>query len=192
MSARVDGKPPQGSRKVAGRIPLPYHRWVSEQHHVSNGPCEVCGAHVLELRRGRCWGCYARWVETRPVGAGARCVTCGEQRRRVLKSVELFGSWKPMCFNCAGQVLALEPMPATIAELKIAVSRERRRNDRRIGKADSRVFRYERRVGERRSERDVAAIDDDMIIEVTVDADAGAFDFEELTQIRERIELKAS
>ena len=191
MSARVDGKLPQGSRKVAARIPLPYDRWVTDPS------CEMCGAHVHELRRGRCWGCYARWVDARPVGVGARCVTCGEQRRRVLRSVELFGNWKPMCFNCHGQVMALEPMPTTITGLKLAVSRERRRNDRRIGKADTRVFRYERRVGERRTvERDVALIDDDMIIEVTVDNDDNAgTDFDDLTQIRERITpeaLKAS
>ena len=150
----------------------------------------MCGAHVHELRRGRCWGCYARWVDARPVGIGARCVTCGEQRRRVLRSVELFGNWKPMCFNCHGQVMALEPMPTTISGLKLAISRERRREDRRIGKADTRVFRYERRVGERRlQERDIALIDDDMIIEVIVDNDGTEFD--DLTQIRERIEPEA-
>ena len=58
-------------------------------------------------------------------------------------------------------------MPMTIAGLKEAVSRERRKVDRRIGKIDSRVFRYERRVGERRSGRDFPMIDDEMIIEVT-------------------------
>ena len=29
-------------------------------------PCGVCGAAVSELRRGRCWGCYTRWAESRP------------------------------------------------------------------------------------------------------------------------------
>ena len=75
--------------------------------------CEVCSAQVSELRRGRCWGCYARWVDDRPVGMGAKCTTCNEKRRRFLKSVELFGAWKPMCFNCAGQLLDLDPMPPT-------------------------------------------------------------------------------
>lgn len=133
--------------------------------------CEVCNASVGELRRGRCWGCYSRWVEQRPVGVGARCVTCGEKRRRVLKQVELYGSWKPMCFNCAGQLLHLEPLPPTIAELKKVVSRERRELDRRVGKADTRVFVYERRVGDRRMGREGAPpeIDDDMIIEITID-----------------------
>ena len=112
-------------------------------------------------------------------------MTCPEKRTKVLRTVELYGSWKPMCFNCAGQLLTLNPMPATIAELRIAVSRERRRKDRRIGKADSRVFRYERRVGERRDERDVAPIEDDMIIEVSMEADPMAF--EDLTTIRELV-----
>jgi hypothetical protein len=154
--------------------------------------CEVCSAKVSELRRGRCWGCYSRWVDARPVGANAKCVTCTEKRRKVLRAVELFGSWKPMCFNCSGQLLAMNPMPATIAELRAAVSRERRNNDRRFGKADSRVFRYERRVGERRSERDDGSpIDDEMIIEVSLDAELimepEPVGFEDLTSIRELV-----
>ena len=151
--------------------------------------CEICNAKVHELRRGRCWGCYSRWVDERPVGLGARCITCSEKRRRVLRTVELFGGWKPMCFNCAGQVLTLMPMPATIKALKEAVSRERRRTDRRFGKADTRVFRYERRVGERRTSRDeFPPIEDDMIIEVTVEPAAfDAVDFDDITAIRELI-----
>lgn len=148
--------------------------------------CDVCNASVHELRRGRCWGCYARWVDARPVPLGSRCVTCSEKRRRVLKTVELLGDWKPMCFNCSGQILHLDPMPQSIAEMRDIISRERRRNDRRLGKPDTRVFRYERRVGERRSGRDdYPSVDDDMIIEVTVDA-AGD-DFDDLTQIRELV-----
>jgi len=121
---------------------------------------------------------------------GAKCVTCPEKRRRVLRAVELFGSWKPMCFNCAGQLLALNPMPTTIAELKIVISRERRRTDRRWGKGDSRVFRYERRVGQRRTSRDeFPPVDDDMIITVEPElaADDG-MEFEDLTSIRELVQ----
>jgi hypothetical protein len=120
---------------------------------------------------------------------GARCLTCSEKRRRFLKSVELFGGWMPMCFNCSGQLLHLDPLPPTIAELKEAVSRERRRTDRRFGKPDGRVFRYERRVGERRAPRaeDYAIIEDDMIIEVLVGAPEDGFDvdFEDQTRIRD-------
>jgi hypothetical protein len=96
-----------------------------------------------------------------------------------------------MCFNCAGQLLALDPLPATLDELRRAVSRERRAKDRRIGKPDTRVFQYERRVGERRSARDeYPHIDDEMIIEVIVEAapaDGDAVDFDDITQIRELV-----
>jgi hypothetical protein len=125
-------------------------------------------------------------------------VTCDEKRRRFLKMVELFGAWRPICFNCDGQIAQLDPVPLSLEAIKIAVSRERRRRDRRIGKSDTRVFRYERRVGERRTGRDgCPSIDDDMIIEVTIDESASDdADFEELTQIRELVrelrELSAS
>ena len=149
--------------------------------------CEICRAKVSELRRGRCWGCYARWVDARPVGMGACCLTCNEKRRRFLKTVEVHGSWKPMCFNCAGQLLSLDSIPQTIAALREAVSRERRRKDRRFGKPDSRVFRYERRVGERRAGReDYPVIEDEMIIEVIFEPEAEDFE-EDLTQIRELV-----
>lgn len=164
--------------------------------------CEVCGANVSELRRGRCWGCYNRWVDARPVGLGARCVTCGERRRRVLRSVELLGSWHPVCFNCHGQIHALATVPATLAELKVVLERERRNRERRIGKPDTRVFRYERRVGQRRSDPSTSLrangdddgglpIDDDMIIEITFDEDPAdhAEVFEDLTMIREMVTL---
>lgn len=153
--------------------------------------CDVCKAPVSELRRGRCWGCYARWVDARPVGMGAKCVTCPEKRRRVLRAVELYGSWKPMCFNCAGQLLALSPMPPTIADLRLIISRERRRTDRRWGKGDTRVFRYERRVGQRRTSRDeFPPVDDDMIITVepVLVGEEEGMEFEDLTSIRELVQ----
>ncbi len=119
---------------------------------------------------------------------GAKCVTCPEKRRKVLRAVELFGSWKPMCFNCSGQLLAMTPMPTSIAELRLAVSRERRAKDRRFGKPDSRVFRYERRVGQRRHTREITAvIEDDMIIEVFVEDESPGLEFEGLTTIREMV-----
>jgi hypothetical protein len=91
-----------------------------------------------------------------------------------------------MCFNCSGQVLALSPMPRDLAELKLVLDRDRRGPDRRIGKADGRVFRYERRVGERRTSRDdVAVIDDDMIIEISVDLSPNDVEFEDMTRIHE-------
>jgi hypothetical protein len=48
------------------------------------------------------------------------------------------------------------------------------------------VFRYERRVGERRTLReDCPLVDDDMIIEVRIDPDE--VDFEDMTRIRELV-----
>jgi hypothetical protein len=124
------------------------------------------------------------------VGVGARCVTCTEKRRRLLKSVELYGGWHPMCFNCAGQVLHLLPLPETMAALREVVSRERRALDRRVGKTDKRVFQYERRIGDRRETnqlaRDYPQVEDDMIIEVTIEASADV-EFDDLTQIRELV-----
>jgi hypothetical protein len=154
--------------------------------------CEVCNAKVGELRRGRCWGCYVRWVESRPVGVGARCVVCGDRRRKVLQLVELLGTWHPTCYNCAGQLPHFDPMPATLEALREALSRERRRTDRRVGKPDTRVFSYERRVGERRTAAEgYDRIDDDMIVEVVVDLPppgaADGHDVEDVTRIRELI-----
>lgn len=89
-----------------------------------------------------------------------------------------------MCFSCSGQALALSPMPPGVAELKEALSRERRGVDRRLGKPDTRVFRYERRVGDRRSTRDeIAPIDDDMIIEISIDVSEYEADFDDMTRI---------
>jgi hypothetical protein len=114
-------------------------------------PCNVCGAAVSELRRGRCWGCYTRWVESRPVGRGASCAVCHEKRRNMLKLVELKGRSLPFCHGCAAQVLRLVDVPETIDELRLVLRRERRDGDRREGEAvDQRIFPRERRVGERR------------------------------------------
>jgi hypothetical protein len=154
-------------------------------------PCDVCGARVHELRRGRCWSCYARWVDTRPVGMGARCLACGDRRRRVLKLVEIQGAWRPMCFNCTGQVMQLDRVPRDLDALRAAVSRERRRADRRVGAPDTRVYQFERRVGDRRTEAaELIAIEEDMIIEVSIEAAPPGDDcFEELTRIRPLIEM---
>lgn len=100
-----------------------------------------------------------------------------------------------MCFNCAGQVLQLAPMPPTLVALRDAVSRERRRADRRAGKPDSRVFRYERRVGDRRlAGQGYDRIDDDMIVEISIEAAElrrdGDLGGEDVTRIRDLVELR--
>jgi hypothetical protein len=113
-------------------------------------PCGVCGAAVTELRRGRCWGCYSRWTESRPVGRGAACTVCQEKRRAHLKLVELKGRSLPFCHTCAAQVMRLPEVPDTLEELRYELRRDRRDADRRDGKLDQRIFPRERRVGERR------------------------------------------
>ena len=130
-------------------------------------PCGVCGAAVSELRRGRCWGCYTRWAEARPVGRGAACVACGEKRRAQLKLVELQGRSLPFCHGCAAQVMRLPELPATIDALRQALRRDRRDADRRGGKADQRIFPRERRVGERRGTARESFADTDPRIHLT-------------------------
>jgi hypothetical protein len=114
-------------------------------------PCGVCGANVTELRRGRCWGCYTRWQESRPVGRGASCEVCGERRRTELRLVELHGRTRPLCHSCVGQLGRLDTVPRTLAALRQILRRERREADRRHDAPDRRIFPRERRVGERRS-----------------------------------------
>src|SRR4051812_23730360 len=117
-------------------------------------PCGVCGAGVTELRRGRCWGCYMRWAESRPVGRGAACTVCGEKRRAQLKLVELKGRSLPFCHGCAAQVMRLPEVPVTVEELRQALRRDRRDDDRRgAGKVDQRIFPRERRGGGRGGRR---------------------------------------
>ena len=64
-------------------------------------------------------------------------------------------------------------MPTTVADLRVALTRERRATDRRVGKSDTRVFQYERRVGQRRELRDGewVSIDDEMIVEMSIEGD---------------------
>ena len=51
------------------------------------------------------------------------------------------------------------------------------------------MFVYERRVGERRSGRDqdLPPVDDDMIIEVSIDIEDEGESFEDITAIREMV-----
>jgi hypothetical protein len=113
-------------------------------------PCNVCGAHVSELRRGRCWGCYSRWVEARPVGRGAACLICFEKRRAQLKIMELHTRSVPICHGCGARILRLDQIPNTIEGVRQALKRDRREGDRRDDGLDRRIFPRERRVGERR------------------------------------------
>ena len=114
-------------------------------------PCGICGAQVTELRRGRCWGCYTRWADSRPVGKGAACVICNERRRAELRLCELHHKSHPLCHSCAGQIARMETVPKSMNALRTRLERERRARERRSEGDDRRIFPRERRVGERRA-----------------------------------------
>ena len=163
-------------------------------------PCGVCGAQVSELRRGRCWGCYTRWGESRPVGKGAACVICHERRRSELRLVELQTKTHPLCHSCAGRIARLDNVPRTINAIRVLLDRERRARDRRGEEAvDHRIFPRERRVGERRappratgtSDTDphIRLADFDEIVIELVEADIESV---EQTMVRERQPAEAA
>jgi len=133
--------------------------------------CGTCGAQVIELRRGRCWGCYTRWVESRPVGRGASCTVCFEKRRDQLKLVELHGRTMPLCHGCGARIARMDDIPESIEALRGALRRDRRLADKRTGKLDHRIFPRERRVGERRTPPRTAFSDTDPGRENTMLAD---------------------
>lgn len=113
-------------------------------------PCGSCGAKVTELRRGRCWACYQKWAEMRPVPKGATCVVCDERRRSNLRLVEVHHRSVTLCHICSARTLKLPKVPSSLDGLRRALERERRRADRRGDGWERRIFPRERRVGDRR------------------------------------------
>jgi hypothetical protein len=152
--------------------------------------CTVCRAEVTELRRGRCWGCYTRWAESRPVGRGSSCAVCSEKRREELKLVELAGRSLPFCHGCAARLARLDDIPGSIEGMRRALRRDRRDGDRRMHKLDHRIFPRERRVGERRAPPRGAHADTDPQIrvddfdEMIVELDASDVEEIEQTMVR--------
>lgn len=112
--------------------------------------CEMCGARVATLRRGRCWVCYIRWAESRPVGQGASCVVCNDRRRENLRMVEFHRTWLAMCHNCGTNAYRLSPLPRTIEGLRQRLSRDRRWQQRRDDAEETRARPKERRNLDRR------------------------------------------
>jgi hypothetical protein len=113
-------------------------------------PCGSCGAKVTELRRGRCWGCYSKWAEMRPVPRGASCAVCDERRRDNLRLIEVHGRSLTVCHICAARTLKLAKVPSSIEGLRRLLIRDRRAQDRRGDGHERRIFPRERRVGDRR------------------------------------------
>src|SRR3954454_13021730 len=91
--------------------------------------CTVCGVHVSELRRGRCWSCYTQWAEMRPVGRGACCSVCNERRRDHLRLVELHNRSIPLCHVCAARTVRLPEIPRSLEVLRNLLRRDRRAED---------------------------------------------------------------
>jgi len=123
-------------------------------------PCGTCGAKVTELRRGRCWGCYAKWAEARPVPRGATCIVCDERRRDHLRLTELHSRSVTMCHICATRTMKLSKVPSSIDGLRRLLTRDRRYQDRRGDGLERRIFPRERRVGDRRGPARAGAADD--------------------------------
>jgi hypothetical protein len=71
-----------------------------------------------------------------------------------------------MCHNCAGCAARLNPLPQTLAGIRHALRRDRRDTERRHGAPDRRVYRHDRRNGDRRADRAGDVIDDGMIVEI--------------------------
>ena len=105
---------------------------------------------VTELRRGRCWACYSKWAEMRPVPRGATCAVCDERRRDNLRLVELHSRSLTLCHICAARTLKLAKVPNSIDSLRRQLQRDRRQQDRRGNGLERRIFPRERRVGDRR------------------------------------------
>ena len=165
---------------------------MSVQFEQATQPCNMCGAEVIELRRGRCWGCYTRWAESRAVGRGATCTICQEKRRDQLKLIEIHGRTLPFCHACAARTARIDPVPTTLEGIRQALRRERRQADRRTGAADHRIFPRERRVGERREKVRDSFDDTDPNIcladfdEVIIELDDADLELVEQTEVRER------
>ena len=166
---------------------------MSVEVEITTVSCGVCGARESELRRGRCWGCYAQWVEQRPVGRGASCAICQERRRDHLRLVELHNKSVPLCHVCAARTLKMGDVPASLEALRAQLRRDRRADDRRADSLDRRIFPRERRVGERRgiprlfhradTDPTIALPDlDDLVIEI----DDGDIEEIESTQVKQR------
>lgn len=156
-------------------------------------PCGSCGAQVTELRRGRCWGCYTKWAEMRPVPRGAACAVCEDRRRDHLRMSELHRRSVVLCHICAARTLKLSKVPNSIDGLRRILLRDRRANDRRGEGLERRIFPRERRVGDRRGPERASTTSDtspgfvmpdfeDIVIEIQ-DAD---IEVVEQTLVRER------
>jgi hypothetical protein len=75
-----------------------------------------------------------------------------------------------MCYNCSHRAFRLSPVPRSLEGLREVLCRDRRWQKRRQGSRDRRIYRLERRVGERRVPSKDHSADwvnaDDLIVEM--------------------------
>jgi len=77
--------------------------------------CGTCGAQVIELRRGRCWGCYTALGRVAPRGRGATCTVCFEKRRDQLKLARIARPHGArLCHGCSAHVTRMDEIPESI------------------------------------------------------------------------------
>jgi hypothetical protein len=158
--------------------------------------CSTCNAKVGELRRGRCWTCYTRWAEQRPVGLGACCAVCDERRRDNLRLMEVQGRTLPLCHLCAARVGKLDLVPHSIEGLRAALRRDRRQLERRED-GDDEVVGTDRRAVQRRmslaSSAGIGGLDEDASVwvlgEVDLELDVEDNDIVEATVVAELAKL---
>ena len=155
--------------------------------------CSTCNAVVHELRRGRCWTCYTRWAEQRPVGLGACCAVCDERRRDNLRLLEVQGRWLPLCHLCAARVSKLDLVPHSVEGLRAALRRDRRQTERR-DECNGAEVAHDRRAAQRRSASfavgsGIGLLDEDAALwelgEVDLILDVGEDDIVEATVVAE-------
>jgi hypothetical protein len=144
----------------------------------------------------------------RPIGLGASCGACEDQRRENLRYFELGmrssapgGRWAVLCFNCVVLAERLEPPPKSVDSLKMRLNRDRRWGDRRarsLGRPSYRDPDAERRARERRVGLrdlfDATDLVDELEIEIEAEFEHVSEDqiqSEEVTGIHFRADLPA-
>jgi hypothetical protein len=85
--------------------------------------------------------------------------------------------------------MAISPMPSSIEEIRRRLSRDRRGNDRRKGKPDTRVYPRERRGLERRGVGHTGVTDGDLLLD-DIEIELTEEELEPLTDEETRIVMR--
>ena len=100
-----------------------------------------------------CRACYLRAWRGTELPAVAKCVSCDEQRRVVLRWTQLGDERVVTCQNCGFLADKTRPRVTSRAELMRRMERERRRLERRLNYVVEPEDPSERRAAARRSRR---------------------------------------